>query len=82
MRDFSYTITAEDNLADLDALDDLDMIDKAVKELAADEKTGYPVNFQSESLKREELLLQYEVGRYKLNYTLTQDELIVRSVMV
>ena len=82
MRDFSYTITAEDNLADLDALDDVDMIDKAVKELAADKKIGYPVPFQSQLLQRGEQLLQYQVGRYKLNYTLTQDELIVRSVMV
>jgi mRNA-degrading endonuclease RelE of RelBE toxin-antitoxin system len=82
MREYHYKPKAEENLADLNALEDLDTINDAVEELAAGTKEGFAVPLQSPFLKKNEILYQYQVGRYKLNYTLTKKELIVESVMV
>jgi len=82
MRTYYYKLRAEADLKDLDALDDdLDMINEAVRALAADEIQGYGVPLQSPFLRPKEILHQYHVGRYKLNYTLTEKELNVVSVM-
>ena len=82
MREYYYKPRAEQDLADLDALDDIEMINDAVKDLAADRKKGYVIPLQGLLLKPRQILLQYQVGRYKLNYTLTRKELNVESVMV
>jgi hypothetical protein len=82
MRAYHYKPRAEMDLAGLGALDDIDMISDAVKELAADRKKRFVIPLQSPFLGPREKLLQYRVGRYKLNYTLTKKELSVRSVMV
>jgi hypothetical protein len=82
MRAYYFKPRAEADLDDLRAYDDLEMIHEAVKGLAAGEKQGYEVPLQSPFLGAKEILHQYEVGRYKLNYTLTKKELIVQSVMV
>lgn len=82
MRRYDYTPRAQENLADLGAFDDLDTIIDAVGELAAGKKSGDPIPFQSPLLSPDELLYQYKVGRYKLNYTITKTQLSVRSVTV
>lgn len=81
MRKYYYKPRAEQDLADLDALDDIDMINDAVKDLAADRRKGYVVPLQGLLLSPQQRLLQFRVGRYKLNYTLTKSELIVESVL-
>jgi len=79
IHDRPYTPLAIENLADLGASeDDLDMIIAAVKELTANPEAGYPVGFIYSGKK----LFQYRVGRYKLNYTFTNGELSVESVIV
>ena len=82
MREYYYKPKAEENLAGLKALDDVDTINDAVKALAAGKKRGYLIPLQSPFLKKNQILYQYVVGRYKLNYTLTRKELNVESVMV
>jgi hypothetical protein len=82
MRAYYYKPKAEENLSDLNALEDIDQINDAVKALAAGETKGYVVPLQSPFLKKDQILYQYQVGRYKLNYTLTKKELNVESVMV
>lgn len=81
MRKYYYKPRAQEDLADLDALDDLEMINNAVKDLAADRKKGYVIPLQGLLLRPQQVLLQYQVGRYKLNYTLTKIELNVESVL-
>lgn len=82
MRAYYYKPKAEENLANLNACDDIDQINNAVKALAAGKKNGYMVPLQSPYLNKNQILYQYAVGRYKLNYTLTEKELNVESVMV
>jgi len=82
MRKYFYTPESQENLADLDALDDIDAIDATVRELAADRSAGYLIPLQSPFLSRDRQLYRYQVGRYKLNFTLSQTELIVVSVMI
>jgi hypothetical protein len=79
IHDRPYTPLAIENLADLGAsYDDLDMIGAAVKELAVNPEAGNPVGFIFWGKK----LFQYQVGRYKLNYTFTNGQLSVESVIV
>lgn len=82
MRSYDYTPRAGEDLADLDALNDIGTINDAVKELAAGKKSGYVIPLQSPFLAADEVLYRYQVGRYKLNYTLTKSHLSVRSVML
>jgi hypothetical protein len=82
MRKYYYKPEAQDNLDKLDALIDIEAINKVVEDLAADRKMGTLVPLQGPDLSPQEKLYQYQVGRYKLNYTLTRKELNVVSVMV
>lgn len=82
MRTYHYKPEAQDNLADLRALADIDTINAAVKELANGTKSGYLIPLQSPFLSAKKKLYRYDVGRYKLNYTLTKRELQVESVMI
>ncbi len=82
MRAYYYKVTAAGDLQKLRALKDIEMINGAVKELAAGTKTGFLVPMQSPMLPPKQKLYQYQVGRYKLNYTVTKTELNVVSVFV
>jgi hypothetical protein len=81
MRIPSYTTTVGRNLLKYRAtLDEIDQINAAVRKLAEGKKVGYPVPLQSPFLGSKKKLFQYQVGRFKLNYTLTSAELVVVSV--
>jgi len=82
MREYYYKPRAEQDLFDLGALDDLELINDTVKDIAANRKKGYVIPLQGLRLGPEQVLLQFQVGRYKLNYTLTKSELNVVSVLV
>ena len=82
MRTPSFTTTAGINLLNLGAtLQEVDQINAAVRELADGAKAGYPVPLLSSLLGQKMNLYQYVVGRFKVNYTLSKTELVVRSVM-
>ena len=81
MRTFSFKATVAQDLLELGASErDVRMIGKAVRQLAAKEVHRFKVPFQNPLLRPDRVLYQFQVKHFKVNYTLTENELIVESV--
>jgi mRNA-degrading endonuclease RelE of RelBE toxin-antitoxin system len=81
MRERFYTPEASENLTDFGASDaDLTRIDDQVALLAEDPELGFRIPIQLLDWPRG--LYRYDVGPYKLNYTFTDNEITVISVML
>jgi mRNA-degrading endonuclease RelE of RelBE toxin-antitoxin system len=81
VRERFYTPEASENLADYGVSEtDLDRIDELVTSLAENPELGFRIPVQLLDWPRG--LYRFDIGPYKLNYTFTDDELWVISVMV
>jgi len=81
MRTFSFKATVAQDLLELGASErDVRMIGKAVHRLAANETQGFKVPFQDPLLPPDQVLYQFQVRLFNVNYTVTANEIIVESV--
>jgi mRNA-degrading endonuclease RelE of RelBE toxin-antitoxin system len=82
MRRFYYSPEFAERLADLQASDpEIDSIHLQVQALAKDPTLGYVVPLLLPSLEPSQTLYRYDVGRFGLIYTFTDEELEVVTVV-